>query len=112
MKEVKPSKRAFAAVQKMARDAAKEDGWMTPCLEEHTAKEKDIGNAIQAHREGWQGTEHFAHFYGRTIKDIADRQSDRFKGCTSEERIHLYYDLIEAFWDEWETRVDIYNLQS
>ena len=112
--EIEPSQRAFEAVKRLARKAAREDGWLQPSVEEHDiADTDDIGEIALNHRVGWQETTNWELTWGRQISLIVDQQEQRFLprgdlSLGSETRYYaLYEPLLEAFWDEWEERVDL-----
>ena len=112
--EIEPSQRAFEAVKRLARKAVREDGWLQPCVEDHdVANTDDIGEIALNHRAGWQETTNWELTWGRQISLIVDQQERRFLprgdlSIGSETRYYaLYEPLLEAFWDEWEERVDL-----
>jgi hypothetical protein len=109
-RDIKPSETAFEKVRRMARRAFKKDGWMTPCVEEEDSD--DINEMVLNHRDHWMETNHWEYYYSRPISDIVDTQERRFSGdLTWEERYYgLFEPLVEAFWDEWENKWDIYSL--
>jgi len=101
MRSIEPSKRAYAAVCKLARDAAQNDNWLQPELD--GISEANPGDIGMAHRESWEQTCHWEHYYGRRISELASQQARRFGEITWEERYFgLYQPLVDAFWDEWE----------
>ena len=100
-----PSKRAYDAVRKLAREAARNDHWMVPELDGLDGAD-DISTA---HRESWQQTCHWEHYYGTAISRIVDQQERRF--CAPGESLdcearyfRLYEPLLDAFWEEWEEK--------
>ena len=104
-KEIEPSGRAYEAVRKLARHAAKHDGWMQPELDDLGGDHGDIGSE---HRSSWEQTCHWEHFYGNEISRIVDQQERRFsrdEPLEFEQRDYgLYEPLVDAFWEEWEER--------
>jgi len=103
MKNAYPSKRAFTAARQLAREAAQNDHWLCPELD--GIDESDPGDIGTAHRESWQQTCHWEHFYGSRLSALADQQARRFGVLTFEERYFgLYEPLVDAFWNEWEER--------
>jgi len=109
MRNIQPSQRAYAAVRKLARNAAKNDNWLQPELD--GIDEGDPGDIGTAHRESWQQTCHWEHFYGRPTSTLADQQQRRFGELTFEERYFgLYEPLVDAFWDEWEETIGFWDV--
>jgi hypothetical protein len=113
-REIEPSARAIAAVEKMARDAAKNDHWMTfSGLDDLTGTDgNDPGDIAASHREQWEQTCHWEHFYGNEISRICDQQERRFsrEPLEFEPRYYgLYLPLVDAFWEAWEDASDLYG---
>jgi len=107
-----PSKRALAKASALGRQAAR-DSWMAPCPEEYPSR--NLGDISQAHRDGWEETLHFAHYYGRTLDGIADSEAERLYGgvgnVSAETRHYTLYDpLRDAFWDAYEESTGFYAL--
>ena len=73
------------------RDAAKNDGWMTPDIQLDEFDSKDPGDIATSHREAWEQTCHWEHFYGNEISRICDKQELRFGGNLGFEQ--RYYGL-------------------
>ena len=113
--EVKPSERALIQVRKMARKAAKTDNWLKPCSDGLVlTREDDYGDFSQAHQEAWEQTQHFSTSYADPLRDLADKQAERF-GFTSLDdwetwHYNLYCPLKDTFWEEWEARVNLSQL--
>lgn len=110
MKDYKPSQRAFIAIRRLARKAAKTDWWMRPCFDSIDFDE----DVFQQHRSQWEETEHFNHFYGQQLSNLAVQQARRFKvELDTEIRYSCFYQpLLDAFWDEWEETLDFGDLIS
>ncbi len=109
--EPEPSGRAFEAVRKLARHAAKHDGWMCPEVDD--LSDEIYGDKGTAHREQWEQTCHWEHFYGKEISRIVDQQERRLsprEPMEFEERYYgLYQPLVDAFWEEWEERAGFWE---
>ncbi len=113
-REISPSARAVATVEKMGRDAAKKDTWMTfSGLDDLTGTDgNDPGEIASSHRAAWEETEHWTHFYGNEITSICDQQERRFsrEPLEFEQRYYgLYLPLVDAFWEAWEEASDLYG---
>jgi len=111
--KIYPSQRAFSAVRKLARDAAKNDNWLCPELDGLLDSEKD-GDIGMAHRDSWQQTCHWEHYYGRPINELVEQQTRRlarrYGPLEFEERYYGLYDpLVDAFWEEWESHVGFWT---
>jgi hypothetical protein len=110
----KLTQKALAQARKMGREAAKEDGWMEPLPEEHD--ETDYGEFTDAHREGWEQTNHFWHYYGQPLYDLAHEEAEK-KGVTPQTTreygvaVHesFYCPLKDEFWEVWEEKVKLYE---
>lgn len=108
--EIEPSQRAFEAVRRLAREAFRTDGWMTPVVEDLMDEDTDdIGDLVMTHRSQWEQTCQFELLWGARISEIVDQQEARFErldlAVRWEDRYYgLYEPLKEAFWEEWERK--------
>lgn len=108
--EIEPSQRAFEAVRRLAREAFRTDGWMTPVVEDLMDEDTDdIGQLVTEHRSQWEQTCQFEILWGARISEIVDQQEARFVRLGLhvrwEDRYYgLYEPLKEEFWEVWEQK--------
>jgi hypothetical protein len=109
-----PAQKALAQARKMGREAARKDRWMKPLPEDHD--EPDYGDFTNAHREGWEQTDHSWHYYGQPLYDLAHEgaakkgvtpQTVREYGVVAHES--FYCPLKDEFWEVWEEGVKLYE---
>jgi hypothetical protein len=112
MKDIRPSQRAYAAVRRLARKAARTDHWMRPEIDDILTDDLDAdnpGEISERHRDSWRETCHWQILYGTPISAIVDQQEQRFGPLTFEDRYYgLYLELLDAFWDEWESQTEFW----
>jgi hypothetical protein len=128
---IAPRPEAFAEVRRLAQHAAKHDNWMDVCADDiiddvrKREARKDYGQFVGYHREGWEETNHFDHFYRQVIGDLAltealpfnvgrDQSADGkfwIGGYRNWEAYHyeIFCPLVDAFWETWEDAVGLYS---
>ena len=82
---------------KLASDAAKNDNWMRPTMEK--AKFEDYGDDMVLEQEGWEQTDHWAHYYYNPIGDMAYEIFDA--PGDGENRLYVIEELTSVFWETW-----------
>lgn len=112
----KPPSASAAALdkaRKLARKAAREDHWLSPsdnAIEEYNA---DYGDFEQQHRDEWEQTTHFQVLYIEALCEISEADAEK-QGVDRIKSWDLWYnnfqlEVKEAFWDEWEEKVKLYE---
>lgn len=110
---LRPSNNAIQQVEKLARWAAKYDGWMRPAEYRDKESTKKFGTYEQGLFDDWEETCHCSMKYITPISDLAERQAKRKGVLKNEDWEGWYYNfycpLRDAFWQEWGMKVDLYK---
>ena len=93
--------------------AAGHDTWMTPCYEENLAQGVGIDDLSSHSRQQWEATDYFQVLHGSKMYDDAleffiSLADGRYPD--TENIIDLKMDLVDAFWDAWETEIGAADL--